>query len=210
MSPFRTTLAAVALLIPAAAAQAQQPEATAAESLATAVFAGGCFWCMEPPYDKLPGVVDTTSGYIGGELAAPSYEQVSSGGTGHYEAVRVTYDPARVSYAELLEVYWPNVDPLDAGGQFCDRGPQYKAAVFVATPEQRELAARSKRAVEDLLGRPVTTEILPAAEFWPAEDYHQDYYEKNPVRYKFYRWNCGRDARLAEVWDGKPALALAE
>ena len=169
---------------------------------AVATFAGGCFWCMEPPYDKLDGVLATTSGYTGGSTADPTYEEVSTGGTGHTEAVQVTYDPSKVTYEQLLEVFWPNVDPLDAGGQFCDRGSQYRTGIFVHDAEQRRLAEASKQALDDngRFEEPIVTEIEEAGPFYPAEDYHQDYYEKNPVRYKFYRWGCGRDARLAELW----------
>ena len=169
---------------------------------AVATFAGGCFWCMEPPFDKLDGVLATTSGYTGGSKVDPTYEEVSAGGTGHFEAVQVTYDPAKVSYDRLLEVFWRNVDPLDAGGQFCDRGEQYRTAIFVHDEEQRRLAEQSKQALVDSKGfdGPIVTEIVTAGPFYPAEEYHQDYYEKNPLRYKFYRWNCGRDQRLAQVW----------
>ena len=157
---------------------------------------------MEPPFDKLDGVLATTSGYTGGSKVDPTYEEVSAGGTGHFEAVQVTYDPAKVSYDRLLEVFWRNVDPLDAGGQFCDRGEQYRTAIFVHDEEQRRLAEQSKQALVDSkrLGGPIVTEIVTAGPFYPAEEYHQDYYEKNPLRYKFYRWNCGRDQRLAQVW----------
>lgn len=170
--------------------------------LAVATFAGGCFWCMEPPFDALDGVVSTTAGYTGGRTERPSYAQVGAGGTGHLEAVRVLFDPARVSYGRLLEVFWHNVDPLDAGGQFCDRGETYGTAIFVHDAGQRRLAEASKAALEaEDRGRgAVATRIRDAGPFWPAEDYHQDYYRKNPVRYRFYRWNCGRDARLREVW----------
>jgi peptide-methionine (S)-S-oxide reductase len=164
----------------------------------TAIFAGGCFWCMEPPFEKLRGVTSVVSGYTGGTTENPTYEQVSAGNGEHYEAVEVTYDPSIVSYAELLEVFWRNVDPTDLGGQFCDRGPQYRAAIFVANESERAAATRSLREVEKRMR--VTTPILPAARFWPAEDYHQDYAAKNPVRYKFYRTSCGRDARLRKVW----------
>jgi len=169
---------------------------------AKATFAGGCFWCMEPPFDKLDGVVSTTSGYIGGRVPNPSYEQVSSGGTGHLEAVEVAYDPARISYEELLEVFWRNVDPTDSAGQFCDRGEQYGTAVFFHDEEQRRLAEESKRKIADsgILRKPITTPIRPATAFYPAETYHQDYYEKNPVRYKFYRSRCGRDRVLEKLW----------
>jgi peptide-methionine (S)-S-oxide reductase len=165
-----------------------------------AIFAGGCFWCMEPPFDALDGVLATTSGYTGGHLAQPTYEQVGAGGTGHIEALHILFDPSRVSYARLLEVFWRNVDPLDAGGQFCDRGEVYATAIFVLGAEQRRLAEASKVEVEGRLRRAVATPIRDAAAFWPAEDYHQDYYRKNPARYRFYRWNCGRDARLRAVW----------
>jgi peptide-methionine (S)-S-oxide reductase len=175
--------------------------ARAAEpALAKATFAGGCFWCMEPPFDKLPGVVSTTSGYTGGRVKNPSYEEVSSGTTGHAESVQVTYDPAKVSYQKLLEVYWHNVDPTDGGGQFCDRGNQYRTAIFYADEEQHRLAEESKKEAEAKLGKRIVTQIVPASEFYPAEDYHQNYYQKNPVRYRFYRYNCGRDRRLKELW----------
>jgi peptide-methionine (S)-S-oxide reductase len=173
--------------------------------LRTATFAGGCFWCMEPPFDALPGVVSTTSGYTGGRIPSPSYEQVSSGGTGHIEAVQVLYDPAQVSYEKLLEVFWRNVDPLTANGQFCDRGEQYRTAVFWQDESERAAAERTKQEAARHLGKPVVTEITKAAPFYAAEEYHQDYYKKNPVRYKFYRYNCGRDQRLAEVWGSAPA-----
>ncbi len=168
--------------------------------LARAAFAGGCFWCMEPPFDVLPGVVSTTSGYIGGRTKNPNYEQVSAGGTGHAEAVQIAYDPAKVSYDKLLEVFWRNVDPLDSGGQFCDRGDQYRTAIFYSTEEEKHLAEASKQKVEARLKKTVATEIVPATEYYAAEGYHQDYYKKNAVRYKFYRWNCGRDQRLKAIW----------
>jgi len=167
---------------------------------ATATFAGGCFWCMEPPFDALPGVVSTTSGYTGGHLANPSYEQVSSGKTGHAESVEVVYDPSQVDYAALLEVFWHNVDPTVKDRQFCDVGSQYRTAIFVRTPEERKLAEASRERVAARLGQPVQTEIVDAGPFYPAEEYHQDYYRKNPLRYTFYRRGCGRDARLAEIW----------
>jgi peptide-methionine (S)-S-oxide reductase len=171
----------------------------AAEAKAT--FAGGCFWCMEPPFDKLDGVTSTTSGYAGGHVENPTYEQVSSGGTGHAEVVQIVYDPDKVSYEKLLEVFWMNVDPFDAGGQFCDRGVQYRTGIFVHNDEQRRLARQSKRELQKELGRDIVTEIEPLDEFYAAEEYHQDYYQKNPIRYKFYRTSCGRDRRLGEVWD---------
>lgn len=173
--------------------------------LATAVFAGGCFWCMEPPFDKLDGVTATISGYTGGSVANPTYQQVSAGGTGHAEAVQVRYDPTKVSYAKLLEVFWRNIDPVDAGGQFCDRGSQYRSAIFVGNDEERRRAEQSKDEVAARLKQKIATEIVPAATFYPAEDYHQNYYQKNPVRYHYYRYSCGRDKRLEAVWGAAPA-----
>ncbi|KJS42008.1 MAG: hypothetical protein VR70_04490 [Rhodospirillaceae bacterium BRH_c57] len=177
--------------------------------LETAIFAGGCFWCMEPPFDKIDGVVSTTSGYAGGAEPNVTYEQVSSGATGHAEAVRVEYDPTKVAYAELLETFWRNVDPVDAGGQFCDRGPQYRAALFPQSEEQYRLAAASIEQVTQVLGEPVATRIERAPQFWEAEGYHQDYARRNPIRYSFYRATCGRDHRLSAVWEGRQDLALA-
>jgi peptide-methionine (S)-S-oxide reductase len=186
----------IGLLFSFAASEAQQR----AEAVAT--LAGGCFWCMEPPFDKLDGVSSTISGYIGGHLANPTYEQVSDGQTGHAEAVQVTYDPAVVSYERLLEVFWHNVDPLDAGGQFCDRGDQYRTAIFYHSEEQRRQAEASKLALKEAHALPgdIVTEIVQAGEFYPAEDYHQNYYERNPIRYNYYRFTCGRDRRLESLW----------
>lgn len=167
---------------------------------ASAIFAGGCFWCMEPPYDKLPGVKSTISGYSGGHKKNPHYKEVSSGSTGHYEVLQVSYDPGQVSYQQLLEVFWRNIDPLDATGQFCDKGQQYQSAIFYSDENERLLAQQSIAEITEKLGKPIATKLLPAADFYPAEDYHQDYYLKNPRRYKFYRWNCGRDQRLQELW----------
>jgi len=169
---------------------------------AVATFAGGCFWCMEPPFDELEGVSSTISGYIGGHVENPSYEQVTTGRTGHAEAMQVTYDPEVVDYATLLDVYWQNIDPLDSGGQFCDRGSSYRSTIFVHTAEQRELAEASKQEIVDSgqLNGEIVTPIEEATTFYPAEEYHQDYYEKNPLRYRFYKWNCGREQRLEEVW----------
>jgi len=169
---------------------------------AKATFAGGCFWCMEPPYDELEGVHSTTSGYAGGHVEDPSYEEVSSGGTGHREAMQVVYDPSVVSYTKLLEVFWHNVDPTDDGGQFCDRGFQYTTAIFYHDEEQERLAEASKRRLQEsgALDGAVVTPIEPLDAFYPAEDYHQDYYREHSLRYKFYRWNCGRDERLQELW----------
>ena len=171
-----------------------------AQELAKATFAGGCFWCMEPPFDALDGVVSTTSGYTGGHTANPTYEQVSAGKTGHAEAVEIVYDPRKVTYARLLEVFWRNIDPLTANAQFCDTGNQYRAGIFVHDATQRKLAEASKDAAAQRLQKPIVTEITAASQFWPAEEYHQDYYKKNPIRYKFYRTSCGRDRRLEAIW----------
>ncbi len=181
---------------------AEAPAAKPSTRSAVAVFAGGCFWCMEPPFDKLPGVTSTTSGYIGGRVANPSYEQVSGGGTGHAEAVQVEYDPARVSYATLLDVFWRNIDPVAVDRQFCDVGDQYRSAIFTIGAEQQRLAEASRRELQAFgrFDRPIATQIVAASKFYPAEDYHQDYSLKNPIRYKFYRFNCGRDRRLEQVW----------
>jgi len=188
-------LIAVLVLLAATAAGAQE-----SPDIRTAIFAGGCFWCMEPPYDKLDGVLETTSGYSGGHVKNPSYEQVSAGGTGHAEVVRVKYDANKVSYAQLLEVFWRNVDPLDAGGQFCDRGDQYRSAIFYGNEAEKKLAEASRKRVAAQLGVKIVTGIVPASAFYPAEEYHQNYYQRNPVRYKFYRYRCGRDKRLDELW----------
>ncbi len=179
-------------------AQALQPPPAAGLKVAT--FAGGCFWCMEPPFEAIPGVSAVVSGYTGGTVANPSYAQVSTGRTGHKEAVQVTYDPAQVPFQALLDVFWRNVDPFDAGGQFCDRGNEYATAVFAADPEQRAQSEASKAAVQARFNKPVATPVVEAGPFYRAEDYHQGYHAKNPVRYKFYRFKCGRDARLKEVW----------
>lgn len=183
-------------------ARAAQAAPTAATGTATAVFAGGCFWCMEPPFDKLPGVVSTTSGYIGGHVANPTYEQVSAGRTGHAEAVQVKYDPRQVSYEKLLQVFWHNIDPVAVDRQFCDVGDQYRSGIFTIGEKQRQLAEASRRKWQDSgrFERPIATEIVAATTFYPAEGYHQDYYEKNPIRYKYYRFSCGRDGRLEELW----------
>ncbi len=197
-------LAGILAGIPAADAGARTavirgaPTPVEADTLEVATFAGGCFWCMEEAFDAVPGVKATVSGYTGGNVENPRYEQVSSGRTGHLEAVNVFFDPEVVSYAELLDTFWRNVDPTDDGGQFCDRGSQYVSAIFVRNERQRALAEASKRAL--LAERRIVTPILPAITFWPAEEYHQDYYTKNPVRYRFYKFNCGRKARLEEVW----------
>ena len=167
----------------------------------TAVFAGGCFWCMEKPYDELAGVVRTTSGYTGGAEDTATYEQTSSGKTGHFEAIEIEYEPDKVSYEKLLEVFWSNIDPLDARGQFCDKGPQYRAAVFVKNAQERELAESTRADLQQRFGSEVevVTQVLDATPFYAAEDYHQDYYLKNPLRYKYYRYACGRDNRLKDI-----------
>jgi peptide-methionine (S)-S-oxide reductase len=170
------------------------------EGLATAVFAGGCFWCMEPPYDKLEGVLATTSGYTGGHLENPTYKQVSYEDTGHYEAVQILYDPAKISYQKLLAVFWQNIDPLDARGQFCDKGDSYKSAIFYQNDAEKQLAQDTWNAVDKRFQEPVQTKILAASTFYPAENYHQDYYLTNPLRYKYYRHACGRDKRLEQLW----------
>ena len=171
-----------------------------------AIFAGGCFWCMEPPYDEIPGVISTTSGYTGGHKKNPTYEEVSSGSTGHAEAVQIVYDPKKVTYQQLLDVFWPNIDPTTPNAQFCDHGSQYRSGIFYHNEEQMRLAIASREQVERTkrFREPIVTEITKATTFYPAEDYHQDYYKKNPLRYKFYRANCGRDHRLEQLW-GKPA-----
>jgi peptide-methionine (S)-S-oxide reductase len=213
MSPrsTRITLLAVATSLAALGALASGPTAPespkkeaaqAKPKLATATFAGGCFWCMEPPYDKVQGVISTTSGYMGGIKANPTYEEVSTGRTGHAEVVQVVYDPSKVSYAQLLQIFWRNIDPLTPNAQFCDHGPQYRSAIFFHDAEQQRLAEESKRQLE-ASGRfkaAIVTELVAAGTFYPAEDYHQDYYQKNPVRYRYYRFGCGRDARLKQLW----------
>lgn len=172
------------------------------ENLDVAIFAGGCFWCTESDFDKLPGVIETTSGYIGGTVVNPTYKQVVAGKTGHVEAVKILFDKTVISYSELLEAFWPTIDPVFEDGQFCDIGPQYRSAIFYQNPEQKLLAEASKQALETSgrFDQPIVTEILPATEFYPAEDYHQDYYLKNPLRYNYYRSNCGRDDRLQQLW----------
>ncbi len=185
-------------LSPSTASLAGAPE----NELEVATFAGGCFWCVESDFDNVAGVVRTISGYTGGAVSDPTYEQVSAGGTGHREAVQIFYDPKRVGYATLLEIFWRSVDPTDAGGQFCDRGESYETAIFANSLEQKQGAEVSKGALQcsAVLGRPVVTPIEVAGPFYPAEDYHQDYYKKSPLRYNFYRYRCGRDSRIEELW----------
>jgi len=194
-----TWLAAVALCVPLLAGAQDKP------ATAKATFAGGCFWCMEEAYDPVPGVVATVSGYMGGRTKNPSYEQVSSGGTGHAEVVQVEYEPSKVSYAKLVEVFWHNIDPTQRNAQFCDYGSQYRSGIFYHNAEQKKIAETSKAALvkkKPFRGE-IVTEITPAAEFYPAEDYHQNYYKTNPVRYKFYKSGCGRAARLNQLWGPK-------
>lgn len=194
---FRMGLAGLAMaasfVLPTGQASAQRVEASA-------VFAAGCFWCLEADMDKVKGVRSTTSGYSGGKVANPTYQQVSAGRTGHTEVVKVVYDPNVVTYAQLLHVFWRNVDPVTANAQFCDQGSQYRGAIFYGSAEEKKLAEASRAELAGRFDKPIVTEIVPAATFYPAEDYHQDYYLKNPVRYKYYRYSCGRDARLQELW----------
>ncbi len=177
-------------------------QATDNAGLAKAYFAGGCFWCMEEAFEKVAGVTSVTSGYMGGRAENPSYEEVSRGGTGHAESVEVVYDQAKVSYAKLLDAFWRNVDPVTPNAQFCDHGSQYRAAIFYQTDDEKRLAEESKRAIEQSkrLPQPIVTELVMASRFYPAEEYHQDFYKKNPIRYKFYKYNCGRAQRLEELW----------
>ena len=184
-------LAALLLLVAPAPGSAQTARAT---------FAGGCFWCMEPPFDELDGVSSTTSGYIAGTTKNPTYEQVSTGTTGHTEALQVVYDPKKITYEKLLDVFWRNIDPLAANGQFCDLGSQYRSGIFYHDGNQKSAAEKSKKSIQARFKQPVATEITAATVFYPAEDYHQDYYKKNPLRYKLYSHGCGRAQRLEEVW----------
>jgi peptide-methionine (S)-S-oxide reductase len=190
-------------------AAGSQADTTPDPGQAVATFAGGCFWCMEQTFDKLDGVISTTSGYTGGNIENPTYKQVSRGTTGHTEAVQIVYDPKLVSYAELLDVFWRNIDPTNANGQFCDWGSQYRSEIFYHNGEQRLLASNSKAALEELkpFKELVATKVTAATTFYPAEDYHQDYYRKNPVRYKSYRYLCGRDKRLKELWGDSEQLS---
>jgi len=209
---FRRALAVAAVVLAALVSAAPGSTAGAASgdspasATAKAIFAGGCFWCVESDFDHVPGVIGTVSGFTGGPVANPTYKQVTYEDTGHREAVEITYDPTKVSYEVLLDVFWHSVDPTDAGGQFCDRGFSYTTAIYATTADQLAAAKASKAALEasGAAGAPIVTEIVEATPFWPAEDYHQGYYDKNPVQYKFYRWNCGRDARLDDLW-GKDA-----
>jgi peptide methionine sulfoxide reductase msrA/msrB len=174
----------------------------AEEKLETAFFAGGCFWCMESPFEKIPGVKEVISGYTGGQKENPTYEEVSSGTTGHLEAVQVVYNPLKISYAQLLEIFWRQIDPTDPDGQFVDRGKQYRSAIFYKSKEEKALAEKSKLELEKSkrFSAPIVTEIISATKFYPAEDYHQDYYKKNPLRYRYYRNGSGRDQFLKKIW----------
>ena len=184
-------------------ANAEQTDAD--RRLEKATFAGGCFWCMEEAFEGIEGVVSVTSGYTGGRKANPDYEEVSAGGTGHAEAVEILYDPAKVSYAKLLEVFWRNIDPTTPDRQFCDGGNQYRSAIFYKDETQKRLAEESKQTVEKSkpFKESIATQLVPASTFYVAEDYHQDFYKKNPIRYKFYKYNCGRAQRLEELWGKK-------
>lgn len=203
MSRTLTMISIIASTILSVALLCLSPAAAQPNNSATATFAGGCFWCMEPPFDELDGVLSTVSGYAGGHVQNPSYDEVSAGDTGHAEVVRVSYDPDRISYAQLLDVYWRNVDPLDAGGQFCDRGDQYRSEIFAENDSQMRLAKESRRELANF-ERPageIATEISRLDSFFPAEEYHQNYYQKNPIRYRVYKFSCGREARLEEIWE---------
>jgi len=194
---------ALALVLGAAPGAGQAAGATAPAPGKTeqAIFAGGCFWCVEADFEKLPGVISAESGYTGGKESNPSYEQVSEHATGHAEAVRLTYDPAKVSYAQLVEYFWRHIDPTVQDQQFCDHGPQYRSGIYPLDASQQQIAEASKAAlVKSGRFKNIYTEIVAAGPFWPAEDYHQDYYQKNPVRYQYYRFGCGRDARVKELW----------
>src|ERR1700756_2650365 len=198
-------LAALALLAAASAALAQGAPPTPEPGRKIAIFAGGCFWCMEHPFDDLAGVISVTSGYTGGTKSKPTYEEVSSGTTGHAESVQVVYDPAKVGYQKLVDVFWHNIDPLAVNAQFCDHGTQSRSAIFYQDDEQKRIAEASKEALakSGRFDRPIVTQIVAATTFWPAEGYHQHYYRTHSVQYKFYRYNCGRDQRLEQLW-GKP------
>jgi len=195
-----TPLVLLSVLLLAVPAAAKQPK-----NVEVATFAGGCFWCMEKPFDELEGVISTTSGYTGGHTVDPTYEEVSSGRTGHAEAVQVTFDPDKISYAQLLEVFWRNIDPTTKNRQFCDSGSQYRSAIFYHDEIQRAIAERSLEELEASkpFPEPIVTEIVEFEAFYPAEDYHQNYYQTHPIKYKYYRWNCGRDQRLEQLWGAR-------
>lgn len=200
----KTILRNILLLAAVLIGNSAHAQPQTATTTATAIFAGGCFWCVEADFEKLPGVLGAESGYTGGRTVNPTYEQVSAGGTGHAESVRVTYDPGKVSYAQLLDYFWHHIDPTVKDRQFCDTGNQYRTAIFYGNETERAEAEASKAALlKSGQVKQIYTEIALAARFYPAEEYHQDYYKKNPVRYRFYRTTCARDARVAEVWGGK-------
>lgn len=211
MARFGTAAAVLFGAIGLAASFALAPApAKAPAATAKAIFAGGCFWCMEAEFEKVPGVVAVVSGYTGGTKKNPTYEEVSAGGTGHFESVEVAFDPAKVSYEKLVEIYWENIDPLTPYGQFCDNGEQYRSAIFFADEAQRKIAEESKAKVAERLKGKVVTLILPVSVFYPAEEYHQDYAKKNPFRYGLYRKGCGRDELLEQIWGIKPASGNKE
>ena len=203
----RTALSVLTLAILLVGAWSVQSTSHAAAdaTLGKAYFAGGCFWCMEEAFEKVEGVLSATSGYMGGRVANPTYEEVSAGRTGHAESVEVVYDPSKVSYQKLLDAFWHNVDPVTPNAQFCDHGSQYRSAIFFQTDEEKRASDNSKQTIEQSkrFKEPIVTQIVMASKFYPAEEYHQDFYKKNPVRYKFYKYNCGRAQRLEELW-GKP------
>ncbi len=198
---FRGMLLFAAVVVVALGARPTVVKAADSESN-VAIFAGGCFWCVESDFDKVPGVLETTSGYAGGHTDNPTYKQVSYDDTGHFEAVKIVFDPKVVTYDQLLHTFWRTVDPTDAGGQFCDRGTSYLTAIFASNDDQKKKAENSKKSIDDskLLKKPIVTEIRDKVKFYPAEDYHQDYHNKNPLRYSFYRRSCGRDARVKSLW----------
>ena len=202
---FGAALTALLALAGPISAQAPAPAATPAAAIEVATFAGGCFWCVESDFDKLEGVLSTVSGFMGGKTANPTYNQVTSGGTGHLEVVKITFDPKKVAYAKLVDYFWRHIDPYDAGGQFCDRGDSYRSAIFTHSPEQKKIADASKEALDKggPLKQPIVTEVRESGPFTAAEDYHQDFYTKSPIRYKTYRLGCGRDARVEAIWGKK-------
>lgn len=217
--PFASfALALAAVLVPATALAAATAAVAGNSSTApavrrdTAIFAGGCFWCVETAFESQPGVLDVVSGYAGGTKAKPTYDEVGRGGTGHAEAVEVTFDPAKTSYERLLELFWTNIDPTQANAQFCDRGDPYRSAIFWRTEAQRRAAIASRKAIEEsgvLRGKPIVTQIVKAGPFWRAEEYHQDFWKKDPARYFSYRKGCGRDARLRQIWGARAGHSLA-
>lgn len=193
------TYIALASLLSVGAAQAAEEKA---------VFAGGCFWCVEADFEKVDGVIEAVSGYIGGTVENPTYKQVTAGGTGHYEAVEITFDNEKVSYRELVDILWRTIDPVDEGGQFCDRGDSYRTAIFTRTADQEAAALASRTAAESALDQSIMTQIFSDDRFYEAEDYHQDYYKKNPVRYNFYRFTCGRNQRVEALWGDQAYMGI--